>query len=179
MLIETLAKLLSPLLENPFIKRIRRNHGLEHATIHLLNRQNYILSGRASVSGYIVVGDVASEKIESAARDALARLKRGQKQLAIHPNCGTNLVTTGLMTTSIGALGFMGTSRRSAWGRFPLIMILMMGAALYSLPVGMTVQEHITTTGDMGDLEIVGVKKSEMRLPFQKKPLVIHQIITR
>src|SRR5262245_53883413 len=128
MLIESIAKVLSPVLESPFIKRVRRNHGLEHATIHMLNRQNYILSGRASSGGYIVVGDVPSEKIEAAAQEALSRLKRGQAQLAVHPNCGTNLVTTGVITTSIAALGFMGTSRRSAWERFPLVLLLMMGA---------------------------------------------------
>jgi len=178
-MIEFIAKLISPLLESSYVKRIRRNHALEHATIHMLNRQNYILSGRASSSGYIVMGDVPSEKIEAAARDALARLKRGQAQLAVHPNCGTNLVTTGVITTSIAALGFMGTNRRSAWERFPLVMIMMMGAALYSLPIGMSVQEHITTTSDMGDLEIITVKKSETRFPFQKTPLVVHNIITR
>jgi hypothetical protein len=178
-MIEFIAKLISPLLENSYIKRIRRNHGLEHATIHMLNRQNFILSGRASSAGYIVMGDVPSDKLEAAAHDALARLKRGQTDLAIHPNCGTNLVTTGLMTTSIAAMGFMGTNRRSAWERFPLIMLVMMGAALYSLPVGMSVQKYITTTGEMGNLEIITIKKSETRLPFQKKPVVIHNIVTR
>jgi hypothetical protein len=179
MLIESIAKVLSPVLESSFIKRVRRNHGLEHATIHMLNRQNYILSGRASAGGYIVIGDVPSEKIEAAAQDALARLKRGQAQLAVHPNCGTNLVTTGMLTTSIAALGFMGTNRRSAWERFPLVLLLMMGAALYSLPIGMSVQQHITTTGDMGEMEIIAVKKSEMRVPFQKKALVVHKIVTK
>jgi hypothetical protein len=178
-MIEVIAKVISPLLELPYIKRIRRNHGLEHATIHMLNRQNYILSGRASSAGFIVMGDVPGDKIEAAAHDALARFNRGQAELAVHPNCGTNLVTTGLMTTSIAALGFMGTNRRSAWERFPLIMLMMMGAALYSLPVGMSVQKYITTTGDMGNLEIIAVKKSETRLPFQKKSLVVHHIITR
>ena len=178
-MIELIAKLLSPLLENSYVKRVRRNHALEHATIHMLNRQNYILSGRASAGGYIVMGDVPSDKLEAAAHDALARLNKGQSQLAIHPNCGTNLVTTALMTTGIAALGFMGTNRRSAWERFPLVLIGMMGAALYSLPIGMQVQEHITTTADMGNLEIITIKKTETKLPFQTRTMIVHNVVTR
>ena len=58
-------------------------------------------------------------------------------------------------------------------------MIFMMFAALYSQPVGMLVQEHITTEGEVGDLELVGVTKSEMNLPFRDKPITVHNIITR
>ncbi|MEL7433342.1 MAG: DUF6391 domain-containing protein, partial [Chloroflexota bacterium] len=144
-----------------------------------LNRQNYVLSGRASLGGFVIMGDVPTEKIEKAATDALSRLRKGQRQLAIHPNCGTNLVTAGLMSTSIAAVGFMGTDRRRAWERFPFVMVFMMLASLYATPVGMVVQEHITTDGNPGDMQIVRVKKGEMRLPFRSKPIVVHTITTK
>lgn len=178
-IVKGLAILLRPLLEFPVIKRVRRNHAFEHATIHMLNRQNYILSGRASFGGFVVMGDVPTTKIEAAANEALSRLKRGQKQLAIHPNCGTNLVTAGVLTTGIAALGFAGTDRKRAWERFPFVMIFMMLAALYSTPIGMVVQEHITTEGDPGEMEIVRIKRVEMKLPFRSKPIVVHNIMTR
>jgi len=178
-MIKMLARLLSPLLENPFIKRVRRNHGLEHATIHMLNRQNYVLSGRASSGGFVVIGEVPTEKLESAAYDALNRLRKGQSQLAIHPNCGTNLVTAGMLTTSIAAVGFTNTNRKSAWERFPFVLVLMMLAALYSQPLGMVVQEYITTEGDPGDMEIVGIKRSEMRFPFRQQAIAVHHVMTR
>ena len=179
MSIKSIARILSPVLENSIIKRVRINHGLEHATINLLNRQHYILSGRASVGGFVVIGDVPTDKLEKAAHDALGLMRHGQVHLAVHPHCGTNLVTTGLLTTAVAAMGFIGTSRRRAWERFPLVMILMMFAALYSQPLGLTVQEHITTSGEVGDMEIIMIKRNEMRLPFRDKPVVVHNIVTR
>lgn len=178
-IIEGIAQILRPVLNMPVVKRVRQNHALEHATIHILNRQNYILSGRASYGGYVVMGDVATEKIKDAAQDALSRLKNGQKHLALHPNCGTNLVTAGLMFTSIAAVGFMGTDRKRAWERFPLVMVFMMVAALYSTPIGMVVQEHITTESDPENIEIIQIKRSEMTLPFRSKPIIVHNIVTK
>jgi len=177
-MIKAIARLLTPILNHALILRMRRNHGLEHATIHMLNRQNYVLSGRASSGGFVIMGDVPTGKVEAAAREALARMQGGQARLALHPDCGTNLVTAGLLTTSIGALGFMGTRKRQAWERFPIVMVLMMLASLYSLPIGMQVQAHITTSGDPGATEIVGVKRSEIDVPF-RKPLVVHTVMTR
>jgi hypothetical protein len=178
-MIKQIAHLLTPILENPLVKRIRRNHGLEHATIHMLNRQNYILSGRASAGGFVIIGDVPTDKVEAAATEALNRLRNGHSQLAIHPNCGTNLVTAGLLTTSIAAVGFTNTNRKSAWERFPVVLLMMMMAALYSQPIGMVVQEHITTAGDPGNMDVIGVKRSEMRLPFRKEAIPVHHVMTR
>src|SRR5690606_8299316 len=113
-IVQTIAVILRLILEFPLVKRVRQNHAFELAAIHMLNRQNYILSGRASLGGFVVMGDVPTPQIEAAAAEALSRLKRGQKQLALHPNCGTNLVTAGIISTSIAAVGFMGTNRKRA-----------------------------------------------------------------
>ena len=59
---ERLAEYAEPVTRHPYILRVRRNHGLEHATIHLLNRQNYQLSGRSSDSGFILVGRCADRE---------------------------------------------------------------------------------------------------------------------
>jgi hypothetical protein len=178
-IIKSIAGLLSPALENEIIKRVRRNHGLEHATINLLNRQHYILSGQASTGGFIVIGEVPTDKLETAAHEALNRMRGGQAHLAIHPHCGTNLVTSGLLTTAIAALGFMGTNRKRAWERFPVVMLFMMFAAFYSQPIGMVVQEHITTSGELGELEIITIKRGEMKIPFRGKPVLVHHVVTR
>ncbi|QPC82495.1 hypothetical protein G4Y79_22875 [Phototrophicus methaneseepsis] len=177
-LIEQFAKFIKPILENGTILSVRRNHGLEHATIHMLNRQNLTLSGRSSAGGFVLYGDVSTEKVERAVQDALTRFRRGEAQWAVHPNCGTNLVTTGVLTTSIAALGFTGTSRKRAWDRFPVVMVFMMIASLYSLPIGMSLQKYITTTGQMGDLDVVSIKRREVTLPFGKKS-VVHQVKTQ
>ncbi len=179
MVIQWIAKILRPVLEQPVIKRVRRNHGMEHATIHMLNRQRYVLSGRASWGGFMIYGDVPTEMVEKAAHEALNRLRRGQAQWAVHPNCGTNLVVTGMLTTFVGALGFTGTNRRHAWERFPVVLILMMVTSLYSLPIGLEIQRHITTSGEPGGLEIVGIKRRTANMPFRKNPVVVHEVMTR
>jgi len=178
-IIETIARFLRPILESAPVKRVRRNHGLEHATIHMLNRQRYNLSGRAGAGGFLIFGDVPTDKVERAARDALSRLRNGQSDLAIHPNCGTNLVTSGLLTTSVAALGFAGTNRKRAWERFPIVLVIMMITVLYSQPIGMVVQKHITTSGEPGELDIIEVTKSKMSLPFRNQPMIVHNISTR
>jgi hypothetical protein len=177
-MLSTVAGLLSPILNFPYVLRVRRNHGLEHATIHVLNRQRYLLSGRAGGSGFVVVGDVPTEKVTKAVQEALRRFRAGESALAVHPNCGTNLVTSGIVMTTIGALGFTGTNRRNAWERFPIVLVAMIGAVLYSLPLGMVIQKHFTTSGEMGDLELVAVTRREIRNPFGRK-VIIHTVTTR
>ncbi len=69
------------------------------------------------------------------------------------PNCGTNLVTTGTMTTVAAMIGLSGASRREAWNRLPTVLLLVMGALLFSQPIGLSLQKYITTDGDPADLE--------------------------
>jgi hypothetical protein len=51
-------------------------------------------------------------------------------------------------------------------------------ASLYSLPLGMAVQQHITTESDPGDMQLITVRRSEMALPF-RKPITVHVVLTR
>lgn len=175
---ERLAEYAEPVTRHPYILRVRRNHGLEHATIHLLNRQNYQLSGRSSDSGFILLGDVPTEKVESAVHDAIARMKAGERKLAIHPNCGTNLVTTGLLATAVAFLGFAGRGLRRSWERFPTMVVAMMAVVLLSMPLGMNLQRYFTTEGDLGDLELVSVRRETKTMPFSRQQVTLHRIVT-
>ena len=176
--IEQLAEYCAPMLQQPMILRVRRNHGLEHATIHILNRQRYKLSGRSSETGFVLIGEAPTEHVESAVREALQRMRAGEHKLAIHPNCGTNLVTTGFMATSVAYLGFSGRGWRQGWERFPTIMLLMMAAVLLSLPLGMSLQRHFTTEGDLGDMELVSVSRETLDLPLKGQQVTLHRIVT-
>ena len=176
--LEQLAERAAPLLSHPVVLSVRRNHGLEHATIHILNRKRYQLSGRSSGSGFVLVGDVPTEQVESAVEEALQRLKAGERGLAVHPNCGTNLATTGLLATTLAFLAFAGRGRRSAWERFPTVMILMMAVFLFSTPLGMSLQRHFTTEGDVGDLRLVSVSRETRQLPLSGGELTLHRIVT-
>jgi hypothetical protein len=176
MLMAALAKAAAPVLNAPLILRLRRNHGLEHGTIHLLNRQRFTLSGVSMLSGFVLVGDVPTDKVTRAVEEALRRFQRGESGLALHPNCGTNLVVTAALMASIGAVGFVGTTARQAWERFSVVLAAMLLTAAFSLPLGLTVQRYFTTTADMGDLELLHVARREMRLRGRK--IVLHYVRT-
>src|SRR5690606_26516735 len=103
----------------------------------------------------ILFADVPQAEVEAAVREALNRMKRGEHGLAIHPGCGTSRLTTGILTSIAGIAAASGVSRRDAFNRLPLMMVLMMLAVLVSEPLGLALQKHFTTDGDPGDLEVL------------------------
>lgn len=177
-MLEQFAETARPVLNFPFVRRTRRNHGLEHASIHVLGNKRYRLSGRSDDAGFVILGEVPTEDVEAAVEEALRRMRGGEHSLAVHPNCGTNLLTTGFLTSMVGILGLGGRSRADSFNRLPYVMLLMMGAVLYSQPLGMNLQKYFTTEGDPGDLEVLSIKRSEMRLPFGN-PITVHRVNTR
>jgi len=162
------------------IRRTRRNHGLEHATITVLSGRlrNLRMAGRSDSGGYVLLGDVPTESVEQAAQDALRRLRNGESKLAIHPNCGTNLVTTALLTSVAAMVGLTGADRRAWIGRLPLVMALVIVAGIFSQPLGLSLQRHITTDGVPGDLEIKDISRHQVRTPFSAKPMIVHRVTT-
>ena len=56
------------LLDTPIISRVRRNHGLEHATLHVLAERHPGLSiaGHSNPGGFWILGDVSTEEVRSA-----------------------------------------------------------------------------------------------------------------
>ena len=167
------------ILDSPTISSTRRNHGLEHATIHVLNSQRYRLSGRSTDGGFVLLGEVPTERVEMAVADALRRMRNGEHHLAVHPNCGTNLVTAGGLTTLAAVIGLSGSSHRSLSERLPMVMLMMMFAVLFSQPLGMSLQRYFTTEGDPGDMEVVIVTHRRMSLPFAGRSVTVHQVVTR
>ena len=177
-LIKQLAERCAPLLNQPMILKTRRNHSLEHATIHILSRQRIALSGRSSDSGFILLGEAATEQVEQAVDEALRRLQAGERELALHPNCGTNLVTAGFLGASAAFVAFAGRGWRRAWARFPSVMILVMAAVLLSTPLGMSLQKHFTTDSDLGDMRVLSVSRSTLSLPLAGRQLTLHRVMT-
>jgi len=106
-----------------------------------------------------IYGDLTAEQIQSAASEALARLRAGESHLVIHPGCGTNLVTSG---TLAGAAAFtvinVGQRRsRTRWETLPTAILATTLALLIAQPLGPFLQERVTTSADMSTMEILGV----------------------
>lgn len=167
---------MNPLIP-PFVARVRRNHGLEHATINVLIQRNPNLSlvGRSDWRGYVIMGEVETEEIDSAAREALARLQAGESELALHPRCGTMLATTGLLSgmAAFFVLGVGHSRSRFRWAYLPEALLAATVAALIAQPLGFLLQQHVTTSGDADQLRIARVYKK------RGGPISVHRVETR
>jgi hypothetical protein len=165
------------LLNLPLVARIRRNHGLEHATIHVLIQHNPYLSlvGRSDWGGVSIYGEVETQTVESAAHEALARLQAGEEQLAVHPRCGTVLATTGVLSglAAFFALGVGRSRARFRWAYLPEALLAATAAAIVAQPLGLLLQQYVTTSSDMAHLRIVRVYKQ------RGSPVPLHRIETR
>lgn len=139
---------------------VRRNHALEHATITVMLRKighDVRMVGRATGDGYFLYADVPTSLLEESTNEALARLKGGEGHLAVTPLCGTNIAVAGALTALAATLA-IGSSKNRA-GKFPNAMMASMLAVVAAQPIGRLVQKHLTTSPDLSDTEIVGIRE--------------------
>ena len=159
------------------ISSIRRNHGLEHATIHVLSKKfpQSRFAGISSPLGFTIIGEVSTEDVAEAAIEALKRLRSGEAELAQHPNCGTNFAVTGALVGLIVWLGTIGSGKKfkNKLERLPLIMLLATIGLILTRPLGPMIQKQITTSGQPGTLELERVETSV------RAGLRIHRVTTR
>ena len=141
------------------IGTVRRNHALEHATIAVLaNKMGHDirLVGRATNSGFYLYGEMTEEHVRESTLEALARLRRGEKHLAVSPLCGTNLAVSGILA---GLSSLIALGNRSRMERIPNVLLASMLAMLVAQPLGGLVQKHLTTDPDLSDTEFVGIRQ--------------------
>jgi hypothetical protein len=162
-------------LQLPFILDTRRNHALEHATIHILAARypERHLAGHSNPTGFFLLGNVPEEDIRPAVSQALTRLRAGESRLAIHAGCGTNLATTVLLSGSLAWLPLSGSGslRKRMWF-LPFALIFAFLGFLLSQPLGPWLQAKITTEADMGNLQISDI------IPVRSRGVAIHRVIT-
>jgi hypothetical protein len=170
--------ILKKFLQQPQISRIRRNHGLEHATIHILSHRfpNRSFVGRSDIGGFWLYGDVTTSAVAEAVEEALTRLQKGEHQLAVHPNCGTNFVTAGLLGGTASFLSLAG-SEEEGWSsrleRLPLAITLTTIALIIAQPLGRAAQRHITTQGDPQNLRVKHIER------VQDGSRTLHRVLTQ
>lgn len=168
--------LLKRLSEHPVILRIRRNHGLEHATLHVLAQRfpGRSLAGHSDAGGFWLIGDVSTQDVASAIEQARQRLNSGEGNLAVHPNCGTNFVTSGLLAAAAVTLAMLGAGsrKRDQLERFPLAVSLATLALIAAQPLGYLAQEKLTTSGALGELQVVEI------IPSRRGKMRAHRVLT-
>jgi hypothetical protein len=145
------------------IKRIvdatRRNHALEHGTVSIMlgrTGPSLRLVGRAVSDGFYIYGRVPTKLLTECADEALARFHRGEGSLAVTPLCGTNIAVAGIFTGILATMA-MGGERR--WDRLPNVFSAAMLGVVLSQPAGRWLQQYVTTSADLGDVRIVGIRR--------------------
>jgi hypothetical protein len=151
---------MNTLLEAPLVGETRRNHALEHATIHILSARfpGRPLAGHSNPTGFFLLGDLPTEQVREAVTEALARLQNGESHLAIHEGCGTNYIVSGALAGGLAFLGMSGTKNdRERLERLPLVILLSALGFLLGQPLGPALQKNVTTQPDPGDMTLVDV----------------------
>jgi len=141
------------------LSRVRRHHALEHATIRILNRRlpHLRLAGWSAPRGFYVYGAVTPSQLQAAISEALTRLARGERQLAVHPHCGTNLITAGILVGLTSFLSMLPGDQRARRTRLPLVLLLSTAALLLAQPLGLAVQQHVTTEANVDSVTSIEI----------------------
>ena len=159
-------------LDLPLILETRKNHALEHATLHLLARKYTTpMAGHSNPTGFFLLGDIQTDDVIACANEARTRLNAGESGLAVPEGCGTNLVVATLLPATFAWIPLR--EARSTFWRFwliPFALILALFGYLLSRPLGPWLQKHITTEADLGNMQIVDVR-------LVRKGL--HQVVTK
>ncbi len=158
------------------VSMIRRNHGLEHATLNLLAVEfpSRSFAGHSDSKGFWIIGDISTDKLLETVQQALKRMKSGESTLALHANCGTNYVTSGVIAGSIAWLGTLGSANSFSkkLNRWPLLVMIITGSLIASQPLGKKVQARISTSGNPGSLVVKQISR------YERKGPVLHRILT-
>jgi hypothetical protein len=137
----------------PLIARIRQNHGLEHATIHVLTQQfpRLRVVGRTTPGGFYLYGKLTTKEVRSAVDQALSRLQQGETDLAVHPHCGTNLATAGFLAGLSAFVVLLPRARRRL-DQLPFAILAATLAVIAAQPLGLILQAQVTTSSDVRSL---------------------------
>ena len=150
-----------------FNRRVRQNHALEHATVTLLTRDDRRLSvsARSNARGFTIFADLDPLAVRAAGEEALRRLQCGEAELAIHPNCGTNLAV-GASFMMVGSL--LGLTALRARTRVATALASTCAGVAVARPLGQLLQRHVTTSPEVRELRIAEV----VRRRFLGRPVV-------
>jgi hypothetical protein len=155
------------------IERIRQNHALEHATVHTLAqaKSGLRLVGRSDWTGFWLYGDIDTESVTRAAQEGLRRLRLGEAHMAIHPRCGTNIASTLLLGATTGYLATR-LLRKSPFLRVLGLIAALIVTVTYGQPLGLLLQEHVTTNAALGSLRLVRIEH------LMSGEMAVHHIVT-
>jgi hypothetical protein len=146
------------ILDLPYLLETRRNHSVEHATLHILARKypKMTMGGHSNPTGFYLMGNFTKDEIQEAADEAMRRIRSGETELL----------------PATFAFMPMARARSTFWK--VLLIPFAIGLALFgyflSKPLGPWLQRNVTTEADLGNMRIVDI------LPVRKG---LHRVITK
>jgi hypothetical protein len=144
---------------------------LEHATINVLSQRHkgFSAQGNSTPWGFHlnIYGPIDEEKVAAAVEEAFTRLHAGEENLALHPTCGTVLLTTATLAAVAAQATFSLERRRQDrpnfnlavfLGALPMAILAVTVALIASKPLGMTLQRRYTVDPKLGDLRVTSIQ---------------------
>ncbi len=158
------------ILDLPLLLETRRNHAVEHATLHILARKytHQNMAGHSNPTGFYLMGNFTKEDIQEAADEAMRRIRAGERELAIHEGCGTNIATSTLLPAFFAFVP-MQRARSNFWRVFliPVSIAFAVFGYFLSKPMGPWLQRNVTTETNLGNMritDIIPVRKGLFRI---------------
>jgi hypothetical protein len=160
------------ILDLPFILETRRNHALEHATLHMLAHSHKgNMAGHSNPTGFFLFGNFSTPEVWASATEALERLREGESGLAIHAGCGTNMATTALLSGTLAwSVLRLAKSNLTRLLLLPIAVTFAVIGVLLARPLGPLLQQRITTEANIGNMQIIDI------IPMRKG---VHRVITK
>ena len=109
-----------------------------------------------------------------AVEEAFSRMKQGEHHLAVHPNCGTVLLTTATLAALAAQATFAIEQRRQKqpqmnfsvlMNALPTAVLAVVLSLIISRPIGVHLQAKYTVEGDLKGMELSSVR------PVQPSPV--------
>lgn len=139
--------------------KTRKNHSLEHATINVLEEiynRSLRIEGLADERGFSLSGPdlPMPHEVIAATREGKSRLISGERELALHPRCGTSIAAANLL------FSFMFVVVLLKYGHLSFLNAAMafLLSNLLSKPFGRYLQRWFTTYPDVRDVEVLGIE---------------------
>lgn len=134
---------------------LRRHHALEHATVNVYEERYgpSRLVGYALSDGFRIAGPVEPLELLDAAQEALRRLQRGERGLAIHHRCGPSYLAAQLLV-GLGALLVLVFTHRLTLLELPMLVAV---ALVLAPGVSRLLQRFATTATDVQGIAIEGI----------------------
>ena len=157
------------ILKIAFDRRVRKNHSLEHATINVLEERygrTLQAGGLAHSNGFSLSGPDLPEPYEvmSAVREGPFRMINGEKDLAIHPRCGTSIAEANFILSLVFIIILFSSHNFNILN----VIVAFLLANILAKPFGRILQRYFTTYSVVDDVAIqdIYIQSPKYGVPF-------------